>query len=279
MRFFSNSYLKPKNRTAALLAVFIAVFLLGSVPLLSANAQGAQVFLFNNNAFSGATNSIEAVSPAQSRPWQVLIQNDLKYDTTANQTATYLFFSAGGTMNGGGSGQTFTCTAFTGETCTWSDFAIYIVGTGALTVIYLQNSSIASSTATVYTSGSNNVLGAGSTSTNVEQDTLEVDYLGDNSTGSGLVEFWADSPNGQTQTQLFNFTMSGFDVLNSIGVANANTGNNPTASAGFEQITVQDLPVNINLQPTFNIIYAVIPLVVVVAVIGWITKYMKDMKI
>ncbi|MDG6921705.1 MAG: hypothetical protein JRN67_00255 [Nitrososphaerota archaeon] len=267
------------SKRALAIAAIAAVFLLGSVSLLGVNATGTQVFLFNNNAFSGATNSIEALSPQQSRPWQVLITNDLKYDTVNNQTATFLYYSAGGYMVGGGSGQTFTCTAYTGQTCTWSDFAIYIVGTGALTVIYTQNSSVSSSTATVYSSGTTNVLGAGSTTTTLQQDTLEVDYEGDNTTGSGLVIFYADSPNGQTQTQLFNFTMSGFDVVNYIGVANANSAGQPTAGAGFQQITVTDLPVSVSLNGTFNVIYAVIPLVVVVAVVGWVAKYLNTMKV
>jgi len=275
-----DTYKKSANR--AFMATFaIALLLLGAAPLIQVRAQ-SQTFLFNNNAFSGSTNSVVYPSPAQPSPWEAVIQTDLQWNTLTNQTATELFYSTQGTMQGGGSGQTYTC--HTTPPCTWTDLVIYVVGNGALTVIYNQNTSVAASTATVY-QGPIGTLGTGSTTSTTQIDSVVVDYYGANTTdlettgytpSSGLLVVSSLTPNGQTETPLFNLTITGFDMVNAIGVANANSGTKPTASAGFQQITVQDLPVSVNINSTFNVIIAIIPLVIVIAVVGMVVRFLNS---
>jgi hypothetical protein len=259
-----------------LLGVSLLAMLFVSAPFVS-RAQTASVFLLNNNAFDNATPTVYQASPEIGAPWEVIIQPNLQYATANNQSALDLLFVSHATSVSGATGNSYTCTSVTGQTCSYSYLRVYLEAGGGLTIYYLQNSTVSTSGANIYVT-SNNVLGTGCVGVTCFQNYLYLDYSGSNDSGYGLLNFYTVTPNGQTTTELGNTTISGFFFVNYVAGVDPNVNGKPTSSAGFVQVTVQELPASVEVGQTFNVIFAVIPVVVVVAVVGWLGKYLSNMK-
>lgn len=268
--------LKARKLTSVLALAFLGALLVSSPFLNSANAQ-ASTFLLNNNAFNSTTPYLVVVpNSGQPAPWEAIIQPYLQYATANNQSRVDLLSVTGGTLSASSSG--YVCTANAGETCSYAQISVYLEQAGGLTIFYQANSSQSSSGATIYTTTSN-VLGTGCYSGSpCNQNLLYLD-LQPGPGDVGLLNFYTVTPDGKTVTELGNVTLTGFSLTHVAGYdpESGTHAGDPTASGGYVQITLNDLPASVNVTSMMNVVVAIIPVVVILAVVGWLKGFFKGM--
>jgi hypothetical protein len=257
------------------------VFALGGYSVLNASADGGTI-LFNAASFhymntTGLLVNLDSASEYQPSPWQVNVQPNVEWNASSTSVLISFYSWTAGTPTNDNVQYGTNGPACTG-TCTWSEVSVLVTEGGAAVVYY---SSSSSATLTELFTGT---IGAGSSSAIVEQDQVVLQYTGDNTTG-GTLYAYVEDVNGNILSSLGNVTLNLGD-LNYVGANSptnglANGAQDPLVN-GYVLVTMGDLSggtaANFDITPIVDLVIAIVPLIVVVALVKWLSTWFNGFK-